>query len=137
MLREYAASEKAHPSAKAVELFQRALEIQADEATTKWEPEGRRNEYIAIEIALMRELRGSVWGVSALDVDENAEGPPAWVTNRGKSSRGVKPFHGGALCSRPLVRRRSLTRQKTRDYIRASVAGVRGHSPRCATNGWG
>jgi hypothetical protein len=81
VLREYAASAKAHPSAKAVELFQRALEIQADEATKKREPEGRRNEYIAIEIALMRELRGSVWGVSVLDVDENAEGPPAWVTN--------------------------------------------------------
>jgi hypothetical protein len=66
---------------KAVELFQRALEIQAAEATEQWEPEGRRNEYTAIDIALMRELRGSVWGVSALDVDENAEGPPAWVTN--------------------------------------------------------
>jgi len=39
------------------------------------------NEYIAIDIALTRELRGSVWGASALDVDENAEGPPAWVTN--------------------------------------------------------
>ena len=37
VLREYAASEKAHPSAKAVELFQRALEIQADEATTRRE----------------------------------------------------------------------------------------------------
>jgi hypothetical protein len=81
VLRDYAASEKAHPSAKAVELFQRALEIQAAEATEKWEPEGRRNEYTAIDIALMRELRGSVWGLSALDVDENAEGPPAWVTN--------------------------------------------------------
>ena len=22
-----------------------------------------------------------VWGVSALDVDQNAEGPPTWVTN--------------------------------------------------------
>ena len=42
MLREYAASEKAHPSAKAMELFQRALEIQADEATTKWEPGGTK-----------------------------------------------------------------------------------------------
>jgi hypothetical protein len=81
VLRDYAASEKARPSAKAVELFQRALEIQAAEATEKWEPEGRRNEYTAIDIALMRELQGSVWGVSALDVDENAEGPPAWVTN--------------------------------------------------------
>jgi hypothetical protein len=81
MLRDYAASERTHPSAKAVELFQRALEIQAAETTEKWEPEGRRNEYIAIDIALTRELRGSVWGASALDVDENAEGPPAWVTN--------------------------------------------------------
>ena len=81
VLREYAASEMAHPSAKAVELFQRALEIQSEEATKKWEPEGRRNEYIAVDIALMRELRGSVWGVSVLDVNENAEGPPAWVTN--------------------------------------------------------
>ncbi len=35
VLRDYAASEKAHPSAKAVELFQRALEIQAAEATEK------------------------------------------------------------------------------------------------------
>jgi hypothetical protein len=81
MLRDYAASESTHPSAKAVELFQRALEIQAGETNEKWEPEGRRNEYIAIDIALTRELRGSVWGASALDVDENAEGPPAWVTN--------------------------------------------------------
>jgi hypothetical protein len=81
MLTDYAASERTHPSAKAVELFQRALEIQAAETTEKWEPEGRRNEYIAIDIALTRELRGSVWGASALDVDENAEGPPAWVTN--------------------------------------------------------
>jgi hypothetical protein len=81
VLRKYAASEKTRPSATAVELFQRALEIQAAQATEMREPEGRRNEYIAIDIALMRELRGSVWGVSALDVDENAEGPPAWVTN--------------------------------------------------------
>jgi hypothetical protein len=29
----------------------------------------------------MRELRGTVWGVSVLDVDENAEGSPPWITN--------------------------------------------------------
>jgi hypothetical protein len=81
LLRKYAASEKPSPSEKAVTLFRRALEIQAAKATEKWEPEGRRNEYIAIDIALMRELRGTVWGVSVLDVDENAEGPPAWLTN--------------------------------------------------------
>src|SRR4051812_40172364 len=81
VLREYAAPEKTGPSTKAVELFQRALEIQAAKDTEKWEPEGKRNEYIAIDIALTRELRGSVWGVSALDVDDNSEGPPAWVTN--------------------------------------------------------
>jgi hypothetical protein len=81
VLRKYAASDKTRPSAKAVELFQRGLEIQAAQATEMRQPEGRRNEYIAIDIALMRELRGSVWGVSALDVDENAEAPPAWVTN--------------------------------------------------------
>ena len=55
--------------------------IQAAKANEKREPEGRRNEYIAIDIALMRELRGTVWAVSVLDVDENAEGPPAWLTN--------------------------------------------------------
>ena len=81
VLRRYAASEKARPSAKAVELFRRALEIQAAKATEKREPDGRRNEYIALDLALMRELRGTVWGVSALDVDENAEGPPPWITN--------------------------------------------------------
>jgi hypothetical protein len=81
VLREYAASEKERPSEKAVAMFQRALEIQAAKAHEKREPEGRRNEYIAIDIALMRELRGTVWGVSVLDVDENAEGPPAWLTN--------------------------------------------------------
>jgi hypothetical protein len=64
-----------------VELFQRALEIQAAKAHEKREPEGRRNEYIAIDIALMRELRGTVWGVSVLDVDENAEDAPPWITN--------------------------------------------------------
>jgi hypothetical protein len=81
VLRKYAASEKARPSAKAVELFRRALEIQAAKATENREPDGRRNEYIALDIALMRELRGTIWGVSALEVDENAEGPPAWITN--------------------------------------------------------
>ena len=39
-----------HPSAKAVELFQRALEIQAAEASGDWEPKGRRLEYIDIDI---------------------------------------------------------------------------------------
>jgi hypothetical protein len=62
-------------------MFQRALEIQAAEATGKWEPEGRRNEYIDIDVALMRELTGSVWGVSVLDIDERADAPPAWLTN--------------------------------------------------------
>jgi hypothetical protein len=71
----------AQPSAKAAEMFQRALEIQAAKASVKWEPNGRRIEYITIEIGLMRELTGSVWGVSVLDVDEQAEGPPAWLRN--------------------------------------------------------
>jgi hypothetical protein len=63
------------PSAKAAEMFQRALEIQAAKASVEWEPKGKRIEYITLEIALMRELIGSVWGVSMLDVDENEEGP--------------------------------------------------------------
>jgi hypothetical protein len=67
------------PSAKAIEMFQRAIEIRAAKANVEWEPKGRRNEYITIEIALMRELTGSVWGVSVLDLDENEEGPPAWL----------------------------------------------------------
>jgi hypothetical protein len=71
----------AQPSAKAAEMFQRALEIQAAKASVEWEPKGKRIEYITIEIALMRELTGSVWGVSVLDVDEHAEGPPAWLRN--------------------------------------------------------
>ena len=29
----------------------------------------------------MRELTGSVWGVSVLDVDEHAKGPAAWLRN--------------------------------------------------------
>ena len=69
------------PSAKAVEIFQRALEIQAAKASVEGEPKGRRIEYITMEIALMRELTGSVWGVSVLDVDEHADGPPAWLRN--------------------------------------------------------
>jgi hypothetical protein len=78
------AQERPHPtqpSAKAVELFQRALEIQAAKASLEWEPKGRRIEYITTEIALMRELTGSVWGVSVPDVDEHAEGSPAWLRN--------------------------------------------------------
>jgi hypothetical protein len=70
-----------HPSPKAVELFQRALEIEAAGATGKWEPEGRRLEYIDIDIALMRDLGQGFWNVSVLEVDENAEDPPAWRTN--------------------------------------------------------
>ena len=29
----------------------------------------------------MRELTGNVWGVSVLDVNEHAEGPPTWLRN--------------------------------------------------------
>jgi hypothetical protein len=85
VLRQYAARDEEqpapiHPSPTAVKLFQRALAIQAaGTAAQKWEPEGKRIEYIGIDIALMRELRGNVWGVSVLDVDENEEGPPAWL----------------------------------------------------------
>ena len=81
MLRQYAAGDPphpTHPTPKAVELFQRALQIQATgQAFGKWEPEGRRLEYIGIDIAFMRELGQGIWGISVLDVDENAEGPPA------------------------------------------------------------
>ena len=60
MLRQYAAGDPphpTHPTPKAVELFQRALQIQATgQAFGKWEPEGRRLEYIGIDIAFMREL---------------------------------------------------------------------------------
>jgi hypothetical protein len=105
VLRKYAASEKARPSEKAVALFRRALEIQASKATEKWEPEGRRNEYLAIEVALMRELRGTVWGVSALDVDENAEGPPPWITHPFQMRRGVRLLHRGALSCKRFTRR--------------------------------
>jgi hypothetical protein len=98
VLRKYAASEKARPSEKAVALFRHALEIQASKATEKREPEGRRNEYIAIDTALMRELRGTVWAVSTLDVDENAEGPPPWITN---------PFQIASWCE-AIASRRAL-----------------------------
>jgi hypothetical protein len=79
-------------------MFQRALEIQAARASVEWEPKGRRIEYITIEIALMRELSGSVWGVSVLAVDEHANGPPAWLGTRGKSPHGSTPFTCGVLC---------------------------------------
>ena len=80
------------PSAKAVELFQRALEIQAAEAIGEWEPKGKRLEYIDIDIALMRELGRGFWGVSVLDVDENAEGPPAWERNPRNIASWHDPF---------------------------------------------
>ena len=65
-----------HLGPKAVELFQRALEIEAAGAAGKWEPEGRRLEYIDIDIALMRELGQGYWGVSVLDVHEKCGRPP-------------------------------------------------------------
>jgi hypothetical protein len=88
-----------HPSAKAVELFQRALEIQAAEATVEWEPKGRGLEYIDIDIALMRELGQGFWGVSVLDVDENAEGPPAWERN----PRNIASWHEAIRLRRALL----------------------------------
>ena len=137
MLREYAASAKAHPSAKAVELFQRALEIQTDEATKKREPEGRRNEYIAIEIALMRGTSRKRLGCKCAGRRREC-GRAAGVGNKsvGNQSRGVKPFHCGVLCSGLFVRRRSLQVDKKPVTMFAPVAGVRCQSPRCSTNGW-
>ena len=88
-----------HLSPKAVELFLRALEIEAAGATGKWEPEGRRLEYIDIDIALMRELGQGFWGVSVLDVHENAEGPPAWETN----PRNIESWHEAIRLRRALV----------------------------------
>jgi hypothetical protein len=114
VLREYAAREKARPSAKAVELFRRALEIQAAKATEKWEPDGRRNEYIALDIALMRELRGTVWGVSVLDVDENAEGPPAWITD---------PSQVASWCEAISLRRALLQAIRERRQTRGQETG--------------
>jgi hypothetical protein len=87
------------PSPKAVELFQRALVIQAADATGRWEPEGRRLEYIDIDIALMRELGQGYWGVSVLDVYENAEGPPAWERNPGN----IASWHEAVLMRRALL----------------------------------
>jgi hypothetical protein len=104
VLREYAAPEKdapqpLHPSAKAVKLFQRALEIEAAGATGKWEPEGRRLEYIHIDIALMRELGQGFWGMSVLHVDEDAEGPPAWERN----PRNIALWHDAVRLRRALL----------------------------------
>jgi hypothetical protein len=87
------------PSPKAVELFQRALEIEAAGATGKWEPEGRRLEYLDIDIALMRELGRGFWNVSVLKVDENAEGPPAWERN----PRNIESWHEAIRLRRALI----------------------------------
>jgi hypothetical protein len=94
-----AAPQSTHPSPKAVELFQRALEIEAAGATGKWEPEGRRLEYIDIDIALMRELGRGFWNVSVLLVDENAEGPPAWERN----PRNIESWHEAIRLRRALI----------------------------------
>ena len=68
-----------------------ALEIQAAEAIGEWEPK-EKLEYIDIDIALMRELGRGFWGVSVLDVDENAEGPPAWERNPRNIASWHDPF---------------------------------------------
>ena len=88
-----------HPSPKAVELFRRALEIEAAGATGKWEPEGRRLEYLDIDIALMRELGRGFWNVSVLQVDENAEGPRAWERN----PRHIESWHEAIRLRRALI----------------------------------
>ena len=88
-----------HPSPEAVELFRRALEIEAAGATGKWEPEGRRLEYLDIDIALMRELGRGFWNVSVLQVDENAEGPPAWERN----PRNIESWHEAIRLRRALI----------------------------------
>jgi hypothetical protein len=88
-----------YPTAKAVGLFKRALEIEAAEATGEWEPKGRRLEYIDIDIALMRELGRGFWNVSVLAVDENAEGPPAWETN----ARNIASWHEAIRLRRALL----------------------------------
>jgi hypothetical protein len=92
-----AAPQSTHPSPKAVELFQRALEIEAAGATGKWEPEGRRLEYLDIDIALMPELGRGFWNVSVLQVDENAEGPPAW------GPRNIESWHEAIRFRRALI----------------------------------
>ena len=86
-----------HLGPKAVELFQRALEIEAAGAVGKWEPGGRRLEYIDIDIALMRELGQGFWGVSVLDVHENAVGPE-WERN----SRNIESWHEAIRLRRAL-----------------------------------
>ena len=53
---------------------------------------GKELEYIDIDIALMRELGRGFWGVSVLDVDENAEGPQRGKGTRETSRRGMRPF---------------------------------------------
>ena len=88
-----------YPTAKAVGLFKRALEIEAAEATGEWEPKGRRLEYIDIDIALMRELGRGFWNVSVLLVDENAEGPPAWERN----PRNIESWHEAIRLRRALI----------------------------------
>ena len=84
-----------HPSPKAVELFRRALEIEAAGATGKWEPEGRRLEYLDIDIALMRKLGRGFWNVSVLQVDENAEGP--------QNPRNIESWHEAIRLRRALI----------------------------------
>ena len=86
-----------HVSPKAVELFQRALEIEAAGADGEWEPEGKRREYIDIDIALMRELGQGFWGVSVLDVHD-AEGPPEWERN----PRNIESWHEAIRVRRAL-----------------------------------
>jgi len=75
-----------------------ALEIQAAEAIGEWEPK-EKLEYIDIDIALMRELGRGFWGVSVLDVDENAEGPPAWERN----PRNIASWHEAIRLRRALL----------------------------------
>jgi hypothetical protein len=105
VLRQYATGDgdlphPTHPTPKAVELFQRALQIQAaGEAFGKWEPAGRRLEYIGIDIALMRELGQGIWGTSVLDVGENAEGPPSWERN----PRNIALWHDAVRLRRALL----------------------------------
>ena len=86
-----------HPSPKAVELFQRALEIEAAGATGKWEPEGRRLEYLDIDIALMRELGRGFWNVSVLQSTRMRKNPQHGEGAPETSSPGMRPFDSGVL----------------------------------------
>ena len=43
--------DRLQPSTRAIEMFKRGLEIQADKASIEWEPKGKRIEYLTIEIA--------------------------------------------------------------------------------------